>query len=234
MDISLDNVVQLQEQVRSVYLFADLDAAQFERVMADVQHLELSRGEALFGQGQPAEHFYYLLHGQVKLYRLSAEGNEKVIEIMQAGQTFAEALLFFPENCYPVHAEALENASLLAFSNGLFKNLLHESTETCFRLMGTMSVRLHNHVNEIERLTLHNATHRLVAYLLRQEPHARGEVNEVQLPASKHTVASRLSIQPETLSRILSRLVAQGLIRVHGNNIELLLPDALRSLIDIR
>lgn len=228
----MDEVVVEPERVRAVYLFADLDEVQFARVMADVRALSVLRAEALFAQGQPAERFYLLLSGQIKLYRLSAGGNEKVIEIIQPGQTFAEALIFLPDNRYPIHADALEDAALLSFSHALFKNLLHESVDTCFRLMGLMSMRLHHHVNEIERLTLHNATHRLVSYLLRQDASVCDGGAQVYLPASKHTVASHLSIQPETLSRILARLTTQGLMRVQGTHITLLDLEALRHLAD--
>lgn len=233
MDIKADATTVQKEDLREIYLFAELDEAQLERVVADVQPVQLARGESLFAQGQTAEHFYLVRSGQIKLYRLSAEGNEKVIEIIQPGQTFAEALIFMSQSRYPVHAEALEEASLLSFSNRVFKAVLSESVETCFRLMATMSMRLHQHVNEIERLTLHNATHRLVGYLLRQETTLCGQVEEVRLPASKHTIASRLSIQPETLSRILTRLADQGLIRVQGNAIQLLDVQALRYLVEM-
>jgi CRP/FNR family transcriptional regulator, dissimilatory nitrate respiration regulator len=94
-----------------------------------------------------------------------------------------------------------------------------------------MSQRLHRHLNEIDSLTLHNATYRLVSYLLNEAAHSNRDQPSLQLNTPKHVVASRLSIQPETLSRILSRLSKQNLIEVRGSHIEVLDYDGLLELV---
>ena len=94
--------MQLIDELRSAYLFASLSPAQLERVAKKARHVHLDEGKVLFSQGDPADRFFFLLKGQVKLYRLSAEGNEKIIEIVGPGHTFAEALMFLSRPRYPV------------------------------------------------------------------------------------------------------------------------------------
>ena len=212
----------------SAYLFAGLSEAQLAQVTAAAKAVALEKGEHLFAQGDPASLFYFLAGGRIKLYRLSPDGNEKVIELIGPGQTFAEALMFDGgDGTYPVHASAVEPSRLLAIRNSDFIDLLRDSVETCFRIMGSMSRRLHTQVTEIERLTLHTATDRLVAFLLEQ---ATDENPLVHLEVTKSLLASRLSIQPETFSRILARLSRQGLIEVKGNDIRLLDRAGLQAL----
>ena len=207
--------------LRRCYLFAALDDAQLHSVTASMQEISLDEGRILFEHGQPADRFFLLLDGQIKLYRLSEEGDEKVIEIVRPGQTFAEAVMFMSGRVYPVNADALTNCRLLAFSNAAVKDMLRSSVDTCFKLMGDMSQRLHRLLNEIDSLTLHNATYRLVSYLLSELPENVLQSPEIVLTTPKHIIASRLSIKPETFSRILTRLQRDGLIVVRGNSIVL-------------
>jgi CRP-like cAMP-binding protein len=97
--------------------------------------------------------------------------------------------------------------------------------------MAGMSKRLHARINEISNLTLHNATYRLVVFLLEQLPEEAIELAEIHLSTPKSVIASRLAIQPETFSRILTRLSASGLIEVNGNDVTLLDVQGLRDLL---
>jgi CRP-like cAMP-binding protein len=228
--MTLDNE-KIQSILRTVGHFAALDDSQLATIAAATRLVRLGENESLFQHGQPAEDFFLVLQGQIKLFRLSEGGDEKVIEIITPGRLFAEAVMFMERQAYPVNAEAVQASELLAISTRVFTRLLRESVDTCFRVMGVMSQRLHRHLNEIDSLTLHNATYRLVSYLLNEAAHNSREQSSLQLNTPKHVVASRLSIQPETLSRILSRLSKQNLIEVRGSHIEVLDYDGLLELV---
>lgn len=219
--------------LRRVYLFSALDDEQLRTVMASMQEIGLDEGRILFEHGQPAEKFFLLVEGQIKLYRLSEDGDEKVIEIVRPGQTFAEAVMFMSGKVYPVNADALVKSRLLAFPNAVYKDLLRNSVDACFRLMADMSQRLHQRLNEIDSLTLHNATYRLVSYLLGELPEDVLTSTEIVLTTPKHIIASQLSIKPETFSRILTRLARDGLIVVRGNSIVLADLERLRQVSEL-
>ncbi|NIR62016.1 MAG: Crp/Fnr family transcriptional regulator [Gammaproteobacteria bacterium] len=222
----------LRTTLRHTYLFTSLTDEELETLLKGARELRLDEGELMFSQGEPAERFFLVRRGQVKLFRLSPEGDEKVIEVIRPGQTFAEAVMFMEGHRYPVNAQALEPTTLIAVDNRVFLALLRRSPETCFRLMADMSMRLHQLVNEINALTLHNATFRLVRYLLNELPPGVRESPMIRLTTPKQVIASRLSIQPETFSRILSRLERRGWIQVEGGNIILCDLDALRALVE--
>lgn len=211
----------IADELRRVYLFDALNEKQLSRVMQTMTTLHLQPKDRLFDFGQPAQRFYLVREGQVKLFRVSADGDEKVLEIVQPGHTFGEAIIFMERHNYPVSAEAIDASELLSFDMGVFADLLKDSVDTCFRLMASMSQRLHARVDEINSITLRNATCRLVEYLLDQLPAGAAEAPSIHLSTPKSVIASRLSIQPETFSRILSRLTRKGLISVEGSNITL-------------
>jgi len=132
---------------------------------------------------------------------------------------------------YPVSAQAIDVSELLEFEQASMLGILGQSTSTCMRLMARMSRRLRQQVDEIDRLTLHNATFRLATYLLQQIPRGVLASPELHLTTPKHVVASHLVIQPETFSRILARLAESGCVEVHGQNIVLTDTEALREIV---
>lgn len=210
------------QTLRSVYLFAGLTDQQLADLKGGMQGIGLQDGEYLFEYGQPANHFFVLLKGYIKLIRFSAEGAEKVFEIISPGESFAEAIMFMSKRTYPVTAQGIGTVEVLAFDNKVFLTILAASFDTCMRVMGNMSRRLRHWLNEIDQLTLQNATYRLVNYLLYQIP---PEVQlghcQIDFIVPKHVIASRLSITPETLSRILHHMTEIGLIAVKGRTIHI-------------
>lgn len=222
---------QTIEELRQIYLFASLTDEQLNMMLDSAHPVELEQKQVLFEAGQTADDFYLLRSGQMKLYCLSPGGDEKVIEIVRPGETFAEAITFMENQAYPVSAEAIMSSKLYCFKMKIFRNLMDGSPGTCMRLMADMSRRLRMRVNEINNLTLHNATYRLVVYLLEQIPEGAVEMMDIHLGTPKSIIASRLSIQPETFSRILSKLSQRGLLKVHVNDITLLDVNGLRSLL---
>lgn len=220
------------DELRGIYLFSVLDEEQLGTVLNTTRVVRLAEGDRLFDHGQSSEHYFFLRSGQLKLFRSAKDGGEKVIEIVRAGETFAEAVMFMGEaRAYPVSAQAIVASELLAFDQKSMLGILEQSTPTCMRLMAGMSRRLRQQVDEIDRLTLHNATYRLANYLLQQIPRGVLESPELHLTTPKHIVASRLAIQPETFSRILSRLAGNGCVEVHGHNIVLTDIEALREIV---
>jgi CRP-like cAMP-binding protein len=218
-------------ELRNAYLFAEADDAQLARLCQGLQRVPLKHGETLFRHGQAATRFFFLRAGQVKLYRISPDGHEKIIEIVQPGQTFAEAVMFMgTQGRYPVSCDAISDCELYAFDQQAFLTVLAESHEIGFGMLAAMSRRLHMLVNQIDSLTLQNATYRLVMYLLELAPRD-APAAEVVLTTPKHAIASRLAIQPETLSRILAKLRDRGLVAVQANQITLRDLQGLRELV---
>ena len=219
------------EEIGDVYLFEALNDDQLNKILESSHPISLPAKAVLFEAGQPAQRFYMLRKGQIRLFCLAASGDEKVVEIINPPQTFAEAILFMRKQNYPLSAQAVSESFLYSFEMQVFHQILKESIDTCFQLMTIMSRRLHQRVHDINNLTLHNTTYQLVVYLLEQQTESALSLPAIRLSTPKHVIASRLSIQPETLSRILKRLSNQGLIHVEGNNIMLVNVEGLRRLL---
>ena len=190
--------------------------------MASSQLLSVDKGEPLFRQGEPAEGFYFVIAGAVKIYRLTPDGQEKVFEVIGPRQTFAEAMMLMDTPNYVASAEAIAPSQLYRLSNSTYLRLLQSNSRLTFALLGKLCVRLHQRVNEIETLSLKNATHRVVRYLLTQMMQVQPVETQFELPMAKQLIAGHLSIQPETFSRIIRRLIDEKVITQEGRHIVIL------------
>jgi CRP-like cAMP-binding protein len=208
----------LIDDLKKSFMFARLSDSQLERVAQHAVRILLDDGELLFQQHEPAGRFYLLIRGQIKLFRLGPNGNEKVIEIVTPCSTFAEALMFLERPTYPVGAQTLQAAEVISIDAADFARMLRESVDTCFMLMGDMSQRLRGMIREIDDLSLSSATCRVAGYLLTKSSPG-GATFELEVP--KQTLASRLSVQPETFSRIIRNLSEQGVLAVRGSHVEI-------------
>ena len=162
------NLEDIQAVLSSSHLFSCLTDTQLEHVHKQSHTSELEEGKALFCQGDEVICFYLVLSGKIKLFRVSPEGKEKVVDIVEKGDTFAEALMFVDRPHYPVNATALTPCTVLGINSLHFKSMLRDSIDTCFLLMGSMSARLRGLIHEIDTLSLNNGTVRIVSYLLRK------------------------------------------------------------------
>lgn len=218
----------LARELRHHYLFAALSDAQRERLLASAEKRRFLAGEHLFGHGDEAGRFFLLRSGCVKLYRLSPEGDEKIMRLIRPSQTFAESILFMDAPRYPVHGEGVETGELIAFERGTFLGILQESFPTCRAVMDQMTRRIQAHWDEIETLALQNSRYRVVHYLLALLPSGAAGRVAVTLPARKMLIAAHVAVTPETFSRILRALSDERLIEVTGDEVTILDVESLR------
>jgi CRP-like cAMP-binding protein len=140
--------------------------------------------------------------------------------------------MFMEGAAYPVSAVAVTASRVARFSNREYITILRESPDTCLRMLGHLSQRLHLRLREIEYLTLESARYRLVRMLESRLPADSDGPAEILLQESRQDIASRLSMKPETLSRILRTLSDSGAIVVQGRALQVPSRARLLSFLD--
>lgn len=196
-------------------LFQQLNDGEIANLAAGTREIGLGKGQILFQKGCWLDGFYVTVYGQIKLAFSSPQGHEKVVSIVGPGQSFGEAVMFMETSC-PVMAQALEDSRLLYIAKqSIFTAIDHDSA-FARRMLAGLSIRLHSLIQDVEGYSLHTSAQRVIGFLLQLAGNATENYAECTLPASKHIIASRLNLTPETLSRVLHRLNEAGLIDVKG------------------
>ena len=219
--------------LRKTPLFATLPDDDLRRVADLAVSRRFAKKEAVFREGDRADGFFIVASGKVKVFKLSGEGKEQVLHVLEGGQTFAEAVIF-EGGGYPAHAEALTDTELLFLPKRPFVDLLERHPKVAIRMLASLSRWLKRMTDLAESLSLKDVETRLVFYLS-EELKARGipakDGAELELAIGKNVLASRLGTVPETFSRTLKKLQDEGRIAVRGNRIRVLSAGSLFSIL---
>ncbi len=213
-------------------LFQEMNSTELGRIAGGCQLRELARGDDVFKIGDRCGEFHVTVSGQIKLFAISPAGQEKIIEIVGPGNSFAEALMF-TDRPYFINAQALTDSLLLSVSKASVLAEIERDPRFSMRMLAGLSRRLHGLVNDVQAYALHSGVERVIGYLMRdlREGSAGGADEEqgqrVTLPVSKAAIASRLSMTPEYFSRVLHELEAKGLIVIDKRDIHIPDPDRL-------
>ena len=214
--------INIEALLTHIPLFNGLAPEEIARIAHGTREIHASKGDILFHKGDPCNGFHLLVYGQIKLAFTSAQGNEKVVEILTQGQSFGEAIMFM-EKPYIVFAQALTDSLLLHVSKHAVFDELARDHNLCRKMLAGMAMRLHQLMNDVESYSLHSGKQRIIGYLLRElaEEDLNGTNVAVTLPTNKGVIASRLNLTQEHFSRILHELTELGLIAVEGRKIHI-------------
>ena len=221
--------VPMQDLLSSLPLFKGLDEEALTSIGFEVGQMDLRRGTAVYRPGDPCSGIHVVVTGHVKVSLGTADGAEKVVDLAGPGQTLGETAVFL-DRPHKTSAETLSDCRLFHIAKEQVFAAVQSHPGFAQRIIAGLSHRLDRFISDLESLTLHSGTERVVAYLLsRLEGEERRPHIGVTLPASKGVIASRLNLTQEHFSRILHDLAATNLIRVDGRYITI--PDVaqLRS-----
>lgn len=205
------------QYLRHIPLFAACSDAERDALAASVEERRYDKGQLLFQRGDACEGMHVQVVGRVKLVVASRAGQEKVVEIINPGQSFGEAVLFLGQP-YPVMAQALEDSLVLFIPRQALDALLDADPRFARSMLAGLSVRLRGLLRDVESYSLQSAVERVVAYLLNELGEA--ESGSVWLPVNKQTLASRLNLTPETFSRLLQKLGDEAGVSVEGREVK--------------
>lgn len=215
----------IREVLARLPLFCELSADEITMLLPGVREYRARANEILFNKGDRLDGIQAVVKGQIKLFLPTAQGVEKVIGTMNAGASFAEAVVFLDIPC-PVSAQATRDSVMLVAGKKALLEVLDRDSRFARKMLASLSMKLHELMGDMETCTLMNSVQRVVCFLSHQTPEQSPARYEVKLDTSKQMLASRLNLAPETFSRALHHLVTAGLIEVQGRTIRIM--DAQR------
>ncbi|KAF1073796.1 Crp/Fnr family transcriptional regulator [Halodesulfovibrio sp. MK-HDV] len=209
--------MQLTTVLSQMPFFSGLSEEQLSGLAAIAVKKDVGRGQIIFYESAPAEGFYIVLSGRVKIYKTGPDGREAIIHLYGSGETFGEVAVF-QNSSFPAHSEAVEKSSLAFFPRKGLLDCIAKDPALALAMLGAMSMKLRMFTKQVEALTLHEAPQRLASYLLYTSEEKNGAVT-FKLDVSKGLLAGMLGTARETLSRTLSKMADRGLVSVEGRQI---------------
>lgn len=213
--------MKLEHQLVGIPLFEGLPLAQLKALAGICRLCTYRKGQLIFAEGDEGVGFYIVQSGRVRIFKLSPEGGkEQIIHFFGPGDSFGEVAVFTSQG-FPAYAKAEISSHLLFFPRAEFVALIREDPSLALNMLALLSLRLHRFTRLIEDLSLKEVPARLAAHLIYLSERD-GNSAEIKLDTSKAQLAALLGTIPATLSRIMTRMGRQRLIRTEGNCITIL------------
>jgi len=211
----------VQGLVPRLGIFRDVAPANLAPLVKQCWVLPALRGTSITQRGASLPGVFGVAYGSVKLSLRGQDGEERLLQLVSAGQTFGEAksLLGRAGRC---EAVALVDSKLVVIPAAAIFSLMDRDPRFARTMTLLLAERALELLTEVE-LAMQRGAQRLASYLgsLAAPANGNGEC-VVRLPVSKTLVAARLGVKKETLSRLLRQFAAEGLIEVSRRDIAIL------------
>jgi CRP-like cAMP-binding protein len=209
-------------------IFDELEPSVLDRFAEHAHQNMHKKGKILFIHGDPAEHYYVVKSGHVKLFRETLDGTQAVIDVLSEDDIFGHNLLF-EEHTYPYSAEVAESGAIISLPLSDLREEIYNNHAIAISVLRTITRQLGRKEKELEHRATQSTTQRIGCFLLRQALREKSSLPIIRLPYDKMLLAARLGMQPETFSRALSQLKKKNGIRIEGSFIHLESLDQLST-----
>lgn len=211
--------------IERVPIFSSLTREEMIEVSMMSSPRKYKKGETIYLEGELSEKLFVINEGKVKISKISEDGKEQIIRILDVGDFMGE-LSLFTQTPFKNNAEAIEAVSVCVIDSEKISELIEKRPSIALKIMKELSTRLEKTENLIESLGLKDVEQRVAHALLNMA----GDDNIAKLSISKKDLAAHLGMSKETLSRKLTIFENKGLIKQEGQRkIKILNKEALEK-----
>lgn len=223
--------MDLSEALSRSPLFAELPNEVLEYAGAALKRMEYTSGAHIWLEGDVAHSVYVLVSGQVRVYRLGAEGDEVVAGVFAPGDHFGEFGLF-ADGPRITSAQATQPTVCLAVAREPLLELLERSPLLMRRMLRSLSRTSRDQLEDFAAVALRDIGGRIARKLLElAERHAEptGEGVRITMRLTQTDLARMIAASRANVNRALAALNADGVVRHEHGYFTILRPDALRE-----
>lgn len=202
------------EALRGNQYFDDLAESMLKDIAGHTRLGEYQRGDVLFWEGDPCEGLFIIQQGSAKIFRLSPQGRQYIVRILQEGDTFAEVPAF-DEGTSPANVEALETCRVWIIDNVKLHQLVMEHPAFAQKVLVNFGRMLRGMVRMVSEMAFYQVTHRL-ARLIAEIPNDKAAPHWTQ-----EQLAARLGTVREVVARSLKEMERSGAIKVEDRRIHI-------------
>ncbi len=199
--------------IHNVPIFKQLSDDEKQTIMNRAINKTFKKGETIFTTFDSSANLWVVNRGKVKIVKISSDGKEQVMRILNQGEFLGELSLFSNEKMTS-NAYAMENTEICIISGDEIKKTIRQNPEIAIKFLEVYAKRIKESEEMIEKIGVLDIEQRIAKTLLDELNQAKN--NEIILPFSKTDFASIIGTTRETLSRKLAKFQEFGWIRLSG------------------
>lgn len=200
--------------IASLAMFEGLAPEQLDEVLMDAQSVRYAKGAEVFQQDVEAQSFYLLLHGHLRVYRLTPDGQQVVVRYISPGEMFGVAMAL-GRTTYPATAAAVVDSVALVWPNAVWPRLSARYPALVSNTLRTVGSRLQEAQTRVVEMSTEQVERRIAHALLRLAQQSGRKVEtgiQIDFPISRQDVAEMTGATLHTVSRVLSAWEERGLV----------------------
>lgn len=195
--------------------FDDLPEDMLKEISKHMHLREYQRGDVLFWEGDPCDGLYIVEQGGAKIFRLSPQGRQYIVRILQEGDTFGEVPAF-DGAMNPVNVEALEACRVWVIDSEMLRGLVRTHPQFAQKVLVNFGRMLRGMVRMVSEMAFYQVTHRLARLIADDLPQEKNTPQWTQ-----EQLAARLGTVREVVARSLKELERSGAIRIEDRRIQI-------------
>jgi signal transduction histidine kinase len=129
------------DELRRVPLFDGFSQEELGSILEGGEEKLVRAGEVNGREGEPVEHLYVILEGDLRITKRTADGGEAVLNVYTPGNFFAEVPLL-AGTPFMASGRALTDCRMFLIPNALFRRLLTENAPFSHAILQTMAERV--------------------------------------------------------------------------------------------
>jgi len=219
------------DYLRQISIFSELEGEFLEKIYQISRVRKYKKGRIIFMEGEPGEAFFYIKSGLVKISKLSRDGREHILHVLNEGHVFAEVTLFSNTE-YPATAEVLEDAEIGIIKNEDLEKVIKENPDLSLQLIKYLNKRLVEAHMKIRNLALYDTYERTAQALVKlAEDYGKKSSKGVNLGIniSRQELANIVGTTRETVIRALTAFKKEHLIGIEKNTITIIDLESLKE-----
>jgi CRP/FNR family cyclic AMP-dependent transcriptional regulator len=218
--------------LREVDLFAGLSLAELKEISRTLPMTTCQTGGLVTSPDVDDERLYIVKRGRVRLYRLTPDGKQLTLDILDKGRIVGR-MSWLAQELTDVYAEAIEDAVICSFTPRELQRLIDRFPSIGLNIIRYLSDRLAASEREREVMAFRSVEQRLATRLLELAdrfglPEAGGTAIDARL--TQQELADMIGTSRETLATTISSLRERKVLQMESHRVVLLDLDALRKL----
>lgn len=214
MKIIETNLKQKLEALRGNQYFDDLAQSMLEDIAARTRLAEFQRGDVMLWEGDPSEGLFILKQGSAKIFRLSPQGRQYIVRILQENDTFGEVPTF-DGGVSPVNVEALEICRVWIVDKEKLYELVAQHPVFAQKVLINFGQMLRGMVRMVSEMAFYQVTHRLARLIDAELPQDKSQ------HWTQEQLAARLGTVREVVARSLKEMERSGAIKLEDRRIQI-------------
>ncbi len=214
-----------QSSIDSLPLFACLSEKDRQELAKHAVEVPIQKGQFIFREGDPADWFHIVQHGNVKCVKSNPEGREVTLKVLMPGDLFCCEASAFSGDSHPGCAQSMGDGTVLKIHRTAMLDIIQRNPEAAVSIINYLSQRLRESQDNAKGFALDRAEQRVAALLVNLAERSGIQEDKglrISVRLTHQDLADMAGLTKETTSRILSRFKKIQIIAGHGKQLLIL------------